>query len=86
MQTHWAALVQVLAVDADMVLPMVRGPQMRTKVLLALVVLVVFITMVQLTMPITAKNKVECDERGGFYDYKSTACWSNGGYEVLGWK
>ena len=50
------------------------------------VALVVAIILVVLTAPITAGYKAECDERGGFYDYKSTACWSNGGYEVLGWK
>ena len=48
--------------------------------------LVVTIILVVLAAPITAGYKAECDEREGFYDYKSTACWSNGGYEVLGWK
>jgi hypothetical protein len=47
---------------------------------------VAFIVLALLQAPHTAKLKAECDKRGGYYDYKSTACWSNGGYEILGWK
>lgn len=47
---------------------------------------VVFIIVAIIMAPISAGYKAECDRRGGFYDYKSTACWSNGGYELLGWK
>jgi hypothetical protein len=27
-----------------------------------------------------------CDKLGGFYDYKNTVCWHDGGPEILGWK
>ncbi len=50
------------------------------------VFLVVFIILAAWSVPVTARYKAECDERGGFYDYKSTACWSDQGYEVLAWK
>lgn len=47
---------------------------------------VVFIIVAIIMAPISAGYKAECDKRGGFYDWKSTACWSNGGYEILQWK
>lgn len=49
------------------------------------VLVAVFLMLVALTAPLTQKWKDECDRRGGFYDYKSTTCWSDGGYEVLSW-
>lgn len=48
--------------------------------------LVAFILLFLWQMPITAGYKAECDSRGGFYDYKSTACWSDQGYEIMAWK
>lgn len=50
------------------------------------ILLPVFIVLAVLMAPLSAGYKAECDKRGGFYDYKSTACWSGGGYEVLAWK
>lgn len=50
------------------------------------VLLVIAVLVAVLTTPISMGYKAECDRRGGFYDWKSTACWTNGGYEVLGWR
>ena len=54
--------------------------------LLMAVAVVVFIVLAIIQVPITAGYKAECDRRNGFYDYKSTTCWSDQGYEVLAWK
>jgi hypothetical protein len=32
-----------------------------------------------------ADLRERCDKLGGFYDYKNTICWHDGGPEVLGW-